>query len=163
MRLNSGLEVSFLIGFALLQTQHLLQPIGHSFKSTREQHATIHLNLQFNTKSKHGIHEIINFPGIYSNKKNTLIHALYVRRLYRPVYTRTQLLLIGETKVNTERREDKTLELVLGLELVAVLLDSSEILGVQLDQVGAVGLDAGWGDGLGQDGGTTGDCNSVSF
>lgn len=121
--------------------------------------------LRSNTKGKSDIHEIINFPGIYSNKNKYTDLPIYVRRLYQPAlqsYATTQLLLIGETEVNTERREDKALELVFGLELVTVLLDSSEVLGIKVDQVGAVGLDAGWGDRLGQDGGATGDCDIVS-
>lgn len=61
------------------------------------------------------------------------------------------LLLIGEAKVDTEWRVDKALELALGLETITVLAKGSQVLSVQVDQVGTVGLNAGRGDGLGQD------------
>lgn len=61
------------------------------------------------------------------------------------------LLLIGETEVDTERRVHKALELSLGLETIAVLAEGRQIFSIQVDQVGTVGLDAGRGDGLGQD------------
>lgn len=69
---------------------------------------------------------------------------------------RKHLLLIGETEVLAEGRENVTCEGLGGCQRVGVLLDGGDILGVQLDQVGAVGLDAGRSDGLGKDRRTTG-------
>jgi len=76
-----------------------------------------------------------------------------MNHVYRPILqcTSDNLLLIRETEVNTEGREDKALELALCLETVAVLAEGSDVLSIQLDQVGAVGLDTGRGHGLGQD------------
>lgn len=84
-----------------------------------------------------------------------------MNQVYRPISqcTSDYLLLIRETEVNTEGREDKALKLALCLETIAVLAESSDILSIQVDQVGAVGLDTGRGHGLGQDGGSTGNCN----
>lgn len=87
------------------------------------------------------------------------IHRYIARPRYRQsfLYTvtshlyRKHLLLIGETEVLAEGRENVTLEGLGGGERIRVLLDSGEILIVQLDQVGAVGLDAGRSDGLGKD------------
>ena len=49
------------------------------------------------------------------------------------------------------------MELLIGSQIVGVLLDSSHILGVQVDEIVAVRLDASGGDGLGEDRGATGD------
>lgn len=77
--------------------------------------------------------------------------SIHVASLSTILSGKESLLLIGEAEVDTERRVDKALELALGLEAIAVLAKGSQILGVQVDQVGAVGLNAGRGDGLGQD------------
>lgn len=61
------------------------------------------------------------------------------------------LLLIGEAEVDTEGRVDKALELALSLETITVLAKGSQVLSVQEDQVGTISLNAGRGDGLGQD------------
>lgn len=69
---------------------------------------------------------------------------------------RYYLLLIRESKVHTEGRVDETLKGVGRSQRVGVLLDSSDILRVELDEVLAVGLDTGGCNGLGEDGGTAG-------
>lgn len=52
------------------------------------------------------------------------------------------------------------MELLVGSQVIRVLLDGGQILGVQVDEILAVGLDASGGDRLGEDGGATGnwDC-----
>lgn len=77
--------------------------------------------------------------------------SIHVASLSTILSGKESLLLIGEAEVDTERRVDKALELALGLEAIAVLAKGSQILSVQVDQVGTVGLNAGRGDGLGQD------------
>lgn len=77
--------------------------------------------------------------------------SIHVASLSTILPGKESLLLIGEAEVDTERRVDKALELALGLEAITVLAKGSQILGVQVDQVGTVGLNAGRGNGLGQD------------
>lgn len=77
--------------------------------------------------------------------------SIHVASLFTILSGKESLLLIGEAKVDTEWRVDKALELALGLEAITVLAKGSQILSVQVDQVGTVGLNAGRGDGLGQD------------
>jgi hypothetical protein len=99
------------------------------------------------------IHEIINLPFWYLVIKRKRAGPLYTcgKSISYFCKCKASLLLIGEAKVDSERRVDKALELAFGLEAIAVLAKGSHILSVQVDQVGAVGLDAGRGDGLGQD------------
>lgn len=77
--------------------------------------------------------------------------SIHVASLFTILSGKESLLLIGEAEVDTERRVNKALELALGLEAITVLAKGSQILSVQVDQVGTVGLNAGRGDGLGQD------------
>lgn len=77
--------------------------------------------------------------------------SIHVASLFTIISGKESLLLIGEAEVDTERRVNKALELALGLEAITVLAKGSQILSVQVDQVGTVGLNAGRGDGLGQD------------
>jgi len=64
--------------------------------------------------------------------------------------------LVGESKVNPKRREDETLERLSCGEIVAVLGDSSDVRVIQVDQFPVV-FDTRGGDGLGENGGATGD------
>lgn len=65
---------------------------------------------------------------------------------------RRYLLLVGEPEVVPEGREHVAVQRLGGLEVVRVLANGGNILGIQLDQVCAVGFDARRGDGLGEDG-----------
>lgn len=67
------------------------------------------------------------------------------------------LWLVGEAKGNTKRRVDITLPLLLGDDVPGVLVQTLDVLGIELDEIVLVGCDALGSDRLGQDGVASGD------
>lgn len=92
------------------------------------------------------------------------IISIIIQPYQDPYFIQVLLLLIRETKVHTEGRVDETLKGVGRGQRVGVLLNGSDILHIEVDEILAVGLDTGGGNGLGEDGGAAGNCGiGISF